>query len=85
MIIYINTPNRLINHSWKIFLGNTLTLSKINDCNPSDSGFPAGSGVKNSTAMQKMQDTPRVGSQGCEDHLEEGMATHSGILTWRIP
>ena len=20
-----------------------------------------------------------------EDHLEEGMATHSGILAWRIP
>ena len=22
---------------------------------------------------------------GCEDPLEEGMATHSSILTWRIP
>ena len=26
-----------------------------------------------------------VGSLGGEDPLEEGMATHSGILTWRIP
>ena len=26
-----------------------------------------------------------VRSLGWEDPLEEGMATHSGILTWRIP
>jgi len=27
----------------------------------------------------------RVGSLGQEDPLEESMATHSGILAWRIP
>ena len=27
----------------------------------------------------------RVQSLGWEDHLESGMATHSAILTWRIP
>ena len=27
----------------------------------------------------------RVRSQGWEDPLEEGMATHSRILAWRIP
>ena len=26
-----------------------------------------------------------VQSLGCEDALEEGMATHSSILAWRIP
>ena len=26
-----------------------------------------------------------VRSLGWEDHLEEGMATHSSILVWRIP
>ena len=26
-----------------------------------------------------------VGSLGREDPLEEGMATHSSILTWKIP
>ena len=26
-----------------------------------------------------------VGFQGGEDPLEEGMATHSSILAWRIP
>ena len=26
-----------------------------------------------------------VGSLGWEDPLEEGMATHSSILAWRIP
>ena len=28
---------------------------------------------------------PLVGSLGREDPLEEGMATHSSILTWGIP
>ena len=31
-----------------------------------------------------MQET-RVGSLGWEDTLEEGMATNSNILAWRIP
>ena len=31
-----------------------------------------------------MQET-RVQSLGGEDPLEKGMATHSSILTWRIP
>ena len=34
--------------------------------------------------MQETQET-RVQSQGWEDPLEEGMATHSSILVWRIP
>ena len=34
--------------------------------------------------MQKTQDT-QVQSLGREDPLEEGMATHSSILAWRIP
>ena len=34
--------------------------------------------------MQEIQDT-WVQSMGLEDPLEEGMATHSSILAWRIP
>ena len=34
--------------------------------------------------MQEMQET-RVPSLGWEDPLEEGMATLSSILAWRIP
>ena len=37
--------------------------------------------VKNLPAMQEM----RVLSEGQEDPLEKGMATHSSILAWRIP
>ena len=37
--------------------------------------------VKNPPAMQETW----VGFLGLEDPLEEGMATHSGILAWRIP
>ena len=40
--------------------------------------------VKNLPAMQDMQEI-RVQSQGWEDPLEDGMATHSSILAWRIP
>ena len=34
--------------------------------------------------LPAMQET-RVRSLGGEDPLEEGMATHSSILAWRIP
>ena len=34
--------------------------------------------------MQEPQET-QIRSLGREDHLEEGMATHSSILAWRIP
>ena len=34
--------------------------------------------------MQEMQET-QVLFLGWEDPLEEGMATHSSILAWRIP
>ena len=37
--------------------------------------------VKNLPAVQESQ----VQSLGWEDPLQEGMATHSSILTWRIP
>ena len=37
--------------------------------------------VKNPPAMQEM----RVRFLGREDPLEEEMATHSGLLAWRIP
>jgi len=47
-------------------------------------GFPCGSAVKNSPAMQKTQER-KVRSLGWEDPVEEGMATHCSVLTWRIP
>ena len=37
--------------------------------------------VKNPPAMQET----RVQFLGLEDPLDEGMATHSSILAWRIP
>ena len=44
-------------------------------------GFPSGSAVKNPPAVKEMQ----VRHLGQEDPLEEGMATHSSFLAWRIP
>ena len=40
-------------------------------------GIPGGSDGKESAC--------NVGDLGWEDPLEEGMATHSSILAWRIP
>ena len=47
-------------------------------------GFPGGSEVKNLPVMQKMQEI-QVQFLGGENPLEEGMATYSSILAWRIP
>ena len=46
-------------------------------------GFTGGSLVKNLPIMQELQET-QVQSLGEEDPLEEGKATHSSILAWRI-
>ena len=47
-------------------------------------GFPCGSVVKNPPVIQEPQEA-QVQPLGGEDPLEEGMATHSSILSWRIP
>ena len=47
-------------------------------------GFPGSSVAKNSPAMQELQEM-LVQSLDQEDPLEEGMATYSSILAWRIP
>ena len=44
-------------------------------------GFPGAQKVKNPSAMWETW----VRSLGWADPLEEGMATHSSILAWRIP
>ena len=43
--------------------------------------FPGGSVVKNLPALQKT----RVQPLSQEDPMEQGMATHSSTLAWRIP
>ena len=45
-------------------------------------GFPSGSDGKESACNAG---GAWVQSLGWEDPLEEGMATHSSILPWRIP
>ena len=47
-------------------------------------GFSGGPAVKNPCAMQEIQEM-QVQSLGWEDTLDEGIATHSGVLDWRIP
>ena len=47
-------------------------------------GFSGGSAVKNLPVVQEMQEMWSW-SLNREDLLEEGMATHSSTLVWRIP
>ena len=47
-------------------------------------GFPRDSAVKDLPTVREMQET-RVQSSSQEDPPEEGKATHSSILAWRIP
>ena len=47
-------------------------------------GSLGGSVIKNPPAVQELQEM-QVRSLGQQDPLEEGTATHSSILAWRIP
>ena len=47
-------------------------------------GFPGGASGKEPTYQCRKHEM-RVRSLGLEDSLEEGMATQSSILAWRIP
>ena len=47
-------------------------------------GFPGGANYKESDWQCRRHET-RVRPLGWEDPLEEGLATHSNILAWRIP
>ena len=47
--------------------------------------FPGGAVVKNPPTNAGRLEEMLVQSLGHENPLEEGMATHSSILAWRIP
>ena len=49
-----------------------------------NSGFPGGTSGKDPVCQCRRWKRPRF-DLGREDPLEEGMATHSSILAWRIP
>ena len=57
-----------------------LLRDAIFSAEPGDLGFPVAQMVKNPPVMQETW----VRSLGWENPLEEGMATHSSILAWRI-
>ena len=48
-------------------------------------GFPSGTSGKEPACQCRRLKETWVRSLGWEDPLEEGMATHSSILAWRIP
>ena len=65
-------------------LGNKQYTCVGTDVECERTGDSIGSAVKNLSVMQEPQQM-RVQSLGREDPLEEGTATHSRILAWRIP
>ena len=69
---------QIIKHMWKF---PSLLIVKVNKLLlVSMEGLPGGTGGKESSYLR---DTGSISGQ--EDPLEEGMATHSSILAWRIP
>ena len=48
-------------------------------------GFPGNTVGKEPACQCRRHNATQVPSLGQEDPLEEGMATHSRILAWRIP
>ena len=48
-------------------------------------GFPGNTSGKEPACHCRKHNETRVQSLGQEDPLEEGMATYSSILAWRIP
>ena len=48
-------------------------------------GFPGGTSDKEHTCQCRRRKRHRLNPFGQECPLEDGMATHSGILAWRIP
>ena len=70
LALWLNTQERHLSHPIFCYGGHMWDL-----------GCPGGSDSKESAG--NVGDP--VGSLGWEDPLEEGMATHSSILAWRIP
>ena len=70
-----------VNWEIRIHLQTLLCRKQMTDENL---GLSGGSAVK---SLPAVQEPPEMGAQslGREDPLEEGMATHSSILAWRIP
>ena len=65
------------------YLGNRFLFSILHSHAPA-SGFHWWLSGKESTCVAGAAEI-QVPSLGQEDALEEGMETHSSILTWRIP
>ena len=74
LYLYVVIPDLCHRHVLNLVLKLTLQNSK----------WAGGSAVRNLPALQKTQET-QVPFLSREDPLEEGMATHSSSLAWRIP
>ena len=77
MHLIFDIPWQIFRPEYLLLHKSTFTLQKSNE-----EGFPGGSVVKNPPAVHEMEMWDR--SLGRKDPLEEGMATHSSILAWRI-
>ena len=61
-----------------------MEVSSVFTATPHPLGFPGGTSGKE-PACQCRRCKRCTRSLGWEDRLEEGMATHSSVLAWRIP
>ena len=73
--------HRFNHQTWRMKIWQCIRMSAICKYHSLHWASLVGSAVKNLPAMQETW----VPSLGQEDPLEEGMATHSSTLVWRIP
>ena len=66
---------------WKLGPGENIIMriSRVQEA------FPGGASGKEPACQCKRQERHRARVLGQEDPLEEGMATYSSILAWRMP
>ena len=77
-----NSPRQMDSHCEKEYHQKWLWSSNVNNVESYEGlwTFLVAQIVKNLPAMQET----KFQSLGWEDPLEKGMATHSGILAWRV-
>ena len=84
-LVMLDFSSYFWNHSckapWKLWVCGSQTWGDLLSVSVDLFSWKSKKKKKNLPAMQKKQ----VQSLGQEDPLEEGMATYSGILAWRIP
>ena len=83
---YTRTCTYTYTHSYTYMLACTHPYTRMHTYTYTHSGFPGGSSGREPGCLPgDITNADSILGSGWEDLLEEGMATHSRVLAWRIP